>query len=78
VVASLGGAPKNPVWYYNITADPHVELRDGAVVGDYTAHEASGEEKALWWARAVEVWPDYTEYQKKTDRVIPLFVLTPR
>ncbi|MQY25480.1 nitroreductase family deazaflavin-dependent oxidoreductase [Nocardia aurantia] len=78
VVASLGGAPKHPVWYHNIKADPHVELQDGAVRKDYTAHEVSGEEKALWWERAVEAWPDYAEYQKKTDRQIPLFVLTPR
>ncbi|MFC9967787.1 nitroreductase family deazaflavin-dependent oxidoreductase [Nocardia ignorata] len=78
VVASLGGAPKHPVWYYNIKAEPHVELRDGAVNKDYTAREVSGEEKALWWDRAVQVWPDYAEYQKKTDREIPVFVLTPR
>ncbi|NUR25163.1 MAG: nitroreductase family deazaflavin-dependent oxidoreductase, partial [Catenulispora sp.] len=78
VVASLGGDPKNPVWYYNITANPEVELQDGATKKKYLAHEATGEEKAEWWARAVEAWPDYDNYQKKTDRVIPLFVLTPR
>ncbi|MGW6729706.1 nitroreductase family deazaflavin-dependent oxidoreductase [Nocardia sp. NPDC055029] len=78
VVASLGGAPKHPVWYFNITAEPHVELRDGTVTKDYTAREVFGEEKALWWERAVEVWPDYAEYQKKTDRQIPVFVLSPR
>ncbi|MFC4374417.1 nitroreductase family deazaflavin-dependent oxidoreductase [Nocardia halotolerans] len=78
VVASLGGAPNNPVWYYNIKAEPHVELRDGEVNKDYTAREVVGEEKALWWERAVAVWPDYAEYQKKTDRQIPVFVLTPR
>ncbi|NKX90778.1 nitroreductase family deazaflavin-dependent oxidoreductase [Nocardia coubleae] len=78
VVASLGGAPKHPVWYYNIKAEPHVELRDGTVNKDYTAREVFGEEKALWWDRAVQVWPDYAEYQKKTDREIPVFVLTPR
>ncbi|MBF6330115.1 nitroreductase family deazaflavin-dependent oxidoreductase [Nocardia transvalensis] len=78
VVASLGGAPKHPVWYYNIKADPHVELRDGAVVKDYTAREVFGEEKAQWWERAVAAWPDYAEYQKKTDRQIPVFVLTPQ
>ncbi|MCX4095158.1 nitroreductase family deazaflavin-dependent oxidoreductase [Nocardia sp. alder85J] len=77
VVASLGGAPKNPVWYYNIKADPHVELRDGDVVKDYTAREVFDDEKAQWWERAVAAWPDYAEYQKKTDRSIPLFVLTP-
>ncbi|MFE3260832.1 nitroreductase family deazaflavin-dependent oxidoreductase [Nocardia sp. NPDC059091] len=78
VVASLGGAPKHPVWYWNVKADPHVELRDRDVVKDYDAREVTGDEKTLWWKRAVEVWPDYAEYQKKTDRQIPLFVLTPR
>lgn len=78
VVASLGGAPKHPVWYWNITADPHVELRDGTETKDYTAREVTGEEKAVWWERAVAVWPDYADYQKKTDREIPVFVLTPR
>src|SRR5690606_13363893 len=77
VVASLGGAPKNPVWYYNIKAHPQVELRDGTVNKDYTAREVTGAEKAQWWERAVAVWPDYAEYQKKTDREIPVFVLTP-
>ncbi|MBF6134525.1 nitroreductase family deazaflavin-dependent oxidoreductase [Nocardia otitidiscaviarum] len=78
VVASLGGAPKHPVWYWNIKADPHVELRDGAVVKDYDAREVFGDEREQWWQRAAEVWPDYNEYTKKTDRVIPVFVLTPR
>ncbi|MBF6340613.1 nitroreductase family deazaflavin-dependent oxidoreductase [Nocardia abscessus] len=78
VVASLGGAPKHPVWYYNIKAEPHVELRDGTVNKDYTAREVFGEEKAQWWDRAVQVWPDYANYQTKTDRQIPVFVLTPR
>jgi F420H(2)-dependent quinone reductase len=77
VVASLGGAPKNPVWYYNIKSDPHVELQDGAELKDYTAREVFGDEKSAWWERAVAAWPDYAEYQKKTDRQIPLFVLTP-
>ncbi len=77
VVASLGGAPKNPVWYYNIAAHPRVELQDGTVHGDYEAREVFGDEKALWWQRAVEVWPDYAEYQRNTDREIPVFVLTP-
>jgi deazaflavin-dependent oxidoreductase (nitroreductase family) len=77
VVASLGGAPRNPVWYYNLTANPHVELQDGPVKRDYLAHEATGEEKALWWERAVAAYPDYVAYQAKTDREIPVFVLTP-
>ncbi|MEE6163595.1 MULTISPECIES: nitroreductase family deazaflavin-dependent oxidoreductase [Mycobacteriaceae] len=77
VVASLGGAPKNPVWYYNVKKNPRVELQDGTVSGDYEAHEVSGDEKAAWWDRAVAAFPDYAEYQKKTDREIPVFVLTP-
>jgi F420H(2)-dependent quinone reductase len=77
VVASLGGAPKNPVWYYNIKAHPQVELQDGAVNKDYEAREVFGDEKAAWWERAVEAWPDYAQYQTKTDRQIPVFVLTP-
>ncbi|WP_228000844.1 nitroreductase family deazaflavin-dependent oxidoreductase [Nocardia australiensis] len=76
IVASLGGAPKNPVWYYNIKADPHVELRDGTETKDYLAREVIGDEKAIWWERAVAVWPDYANYQTKTDRQIPVFVLT--
>jgi deazaflavin-dependent nitroreductase family protein len=77
VVASLGGAPKNPVWYYNLKKNPHVELQDGATKLDYNAREATGDEKALWWERAVEAWPDYANYQAKTDRQIPVFVLEP-
>ncbi|MFF4243261.1 nitroreductase family deazaflavin-dependent oxidoreductase [Streptomyces sp. NPDC001822] len=77
IVASLGGAPKHPVWYYNVLADPKVELRDGTVQQDMVAREVSGDEKALWWDRAVEAFPDYAEYQRKTDREIPVFVLTP-
>ena len=77
VVASLGGAPKNPVWFHNITKNPRVELQDGTESADYQAREVFGEEKAAWWQRAVEVWPDYADYQRKTDREIPVFVLTP-
>jgi deazaflavin-dependent oxidoreductase (nitroreductase family) len=77
VVASLGGAPKNPVWYYNVVANPHVELRDGPVVHDMIAREVTGDEKAVWWERAVEAFPNYAEYQKSTDRQIPVFVLEP-
>jgi len=74
-VASLGGAPKNPVWYYNIVKQPHVELQDGAVKKDYRAREISGDERAIWWERAVAAYPPYADYQKKTDREIPLFAL---
>jgi deazaflavin-dependent oxidoreductase (nitroreductase family) len=77
IVASLGGAPKNPVWYYNVVTNPRVELQDGTVTRDYDAREVFGDEKATWWERAVQVWPDYAVYQKKTDRQIPVFVLTP-
>lgn len=77
VVASLGGAPKHPVWYFNIKSDPHVELQDGAVRKEYTAREITGDEKAQWWERAVAAYPSYTDYQKKTDREIPVFVLEP-
>ncbi|HKI43493.1 MAG TPA: nitroreductase family deazaflavin-dependent oxidoreductase [Mycobacterium sp.] len=77
IVASLGGAPKNPVWYYNVETNPRVELQDGSVTRDYDAREVFGDEKATWWERAVEAYPDYADYQKGTDRQIPVFVLTP-
>jgi len=77
VVASLGGAPKHPVWYYNLRENPHVELQDRDVKRDYTAREVDGEERREWWARAVETWPDYATYQTKTERRIPVFVLEP-
>jgi deazaflavin-dependent oxidoreductase (nitroreductase family) len=77
VVASLGGAPKHPVWYYNLTAHPHVELQDGPVKKDYQAREVHAEEYTVWFKRAVAAWPDYAEYQTKTTRTMPIFVLTP-
>jgi deazaflavin-dependent oxidoreductase (nitroreductase family) len=77
VVASQGGAPKHPVWYYNVVADPHVELQDGPTRQDMTAREVTGEEKSQWWERAVAAWPDYANYQTRTDREIPVFVLEP-
>jgi deazaflavin-dependent oxidoreductase (nitroreductase family) len=77
VVASLGGAPKHPVWYHNLKANPHVELQDGVVKRDYLARELEGEEKAVWWDRAVDTWSDYAKYQKKTTRQIPVFLLEP-
>ena len=75
VVASLGGSPRNPVWYHNVVANPQVELQDGPHRQDLTAREVSGVERALWWDRAVETWPDYARYALKTDRLIPVFVL---
>ncbi|MER7808232.1 nitroreductase family deazaflavin-dependent oxidoreductase [Streptomyces sp900116325] len=77
VVASLGGAPRHPVWYHNITADPRVELQDGPVRQDMNAREVTGDEKRMWWERAVEAFPDYAGYQEKTDRQIPVLVLEP-
>jgi len=77
VVASLGGAPEHPVWYHNLKANPHVELQDRATKRDYTARDVAGDEKAEWWDRAVQAWPDYANYQKKTKRQIPVFVLEP-
>ncbi|MFF2009495.1 nitroreductase family deazaflavin-dependent oxidoreductase [Streptomyces sp. NPDC058195] len=77
VVASQGGAPTHPFWYHNIVADPRVELQDGPERQDMTAREVTGEEKDLWWRRAVEAFPDYADYQRKTDRQIPVFVLEP-
>ncbi|MFF6996763.1 nitroreductase family deazaflavin-dependent oxidoreductase [Streptomyces sp. NPDC008313] len=76
-VASLGGAPRHPVWYHNIKAHPVVELQDGPVRRDMRAREVTGEEKARWWERAVAAFPAYADYQKKTDREIPVFVLEP-
>jgi len=74
-VASMGGAPTNPVWYHNLVADPLVELRDGTQVWDMRAREISGAEKAAWWERSVAAFPNYAEYQAKTDRQIPVFLL---
>jgi deazaflavin-dependent oxidoreductase (nitroreductase family) len=76
-VASRGGGKRNPAWYHNVLAEPRVELQDGAVRRDYLAREVHGEEKATWWARALEVWPSYAWYQERTTRVIPVIVLEP-
>ena len=76
VVASLGGAAKHPVWYWNLKKHPHVELQDGAERHDYEARELDGPEREEWWARAVEAYPPYADYQRKTDRLIPVFLLT--
>ncbi|HLI40325.1 MAG TPA: nitroreductase family deazaflavin-dependent oxidoreductase [Streptosporangiaceae bacterium] len=77
MVASKGGAPSHPQWYYNIRANPHVELQDGAHKRDMVAREVSGAERAQWWRRAVAAYPPYAEYQRKTSREIPVFVLEP-
>jgi deazaflavin-dependent oxidoreductase (nitroreductase family) len=74
----LGGAPNNPTWYGNLVADPTaLMLQDGAVPHDFIARELQGDERALWWERAVEAYPSYADYQTKTSRVIPVFVATP-
>ncbi|MFB9308201.1 deazaflavin-dependent oxidoreductase (nitroreductase family) [Agromyces hippuratus] len=75
-VASLGGAPRHPVWYWNVKKHPHVELQDGGDKHDYEARELEGEEREIWWARAVEAYPPYADYQVKTERLIPVFKLT--
>lgn len=76
-LASLGGAPKPPVWYYNLFADPHVDVQDGAQVHAMVAREVTGDEKAEWWERAVAAYADYADYQEKTSRQIPVLVLEP-
>ncbi|MFD7290902.1 nitroreductase family deazaflavin-dependent oxidoreductase [Streptomyces sp. NPDC059863] len=76
-VASMGGAPKHPVWYHNLVADPRAELQDGPERQDMIAREVTGDEKTVWWKRAVEAFPPYAEYQTKTDREIPVFLLEP-
>ena len=77
VVASLGGAPKHPVWYLNLVADPRVSLQDGGELHDYVARVVTDAEKAVWWSNATAVWPDYDTYQARTERVIPVVVLEP-
>jgi F420H(2)-dependent quinone reductase len=76
-IASQGGAPTHPRWYYNLRADPFVELQDGSLVQDMIAREVTGDERAQWWERAVAAYPPYAEYQQRTTRQIPVFVLEP-
>ena len=76
-VASQGGAPANPQWYASLVAEPLIELQDGALTREYQAREVFGDEKALWWRRAVDAFPDYADYQRQTDRQIPVIVLEP-
>jgi deazaflavin-dependent oxidoreductase (nitroreductase family) len=78
LIASKGGAPEHPTWYHNLVAHPHVELQDGTVKKEYDARQVEGDERAQWWERAVAAYPPYAEYQAKTDRQIPVFVLEPR
>jgi deazaflavin-dependent oxidoreductase (nitroreductase family) len=76
-VASNGAQPANPQWYASLLAEPVIEIQDRTVTGAYRAREVFGEEKALWWRRAVDAFPDYADYQRTTDRQIPVFVLEP-
>jgi deazaflavin-dependent oxidoreductase (nitroreductase family) len=76
-VASQGGSPTHPYWYHNLRADPHVEVQDGPRKQDMTARELTGDERAQWWERAVAAYPPYAEYQQRTTRQIPVFVLEP-
>ncbi len=77
LVASMGGAPNNPGWYHNLVAEPQVMIQDGPEPRDFTTHIAEGDERARWWQRAVEVFPTYADYERKTDRVIPVFIARP-
>jgi F420H(2)-dependent quinone reductase len=77
LVASKGGAPEHPTWYHNLVAHPTVEIQDGPDRREYKVRIVEGDERATWWERAVAVWPDYANYQQKTDREIPVFVAEP-
>ena len=78
LVASMGGAPQNPVWYHNLVADPTaLMIQDGPEAHDFVAREVEGEERETWWQRAVAAFPNYAEYQEKTERRIPVFVASP-
>jgi deazaflavin-dependent oxidoreductase (nitroreductase family) len=77
VIGSMGGAPTHPQWVHNVRANSIARVQDGDTVLDYSVREVDGDEKAIWWSRATQVWPDYDSYQAGTDRVIPLFVLEP-
>ena len=79
LVASMGGAPKHPVWYFNLKSDPEsVTMQDGPEPFAVSVREVTGEEKAAWWERAVAAFPPYADYQKRTEREIPVFVATRR
>jgi deazaflavin-dependent oxidoreductase (nitroreductase family) len=75
LVASKGGAPNHPVWYYNLTTNPgEVTIQDGPEPFEARVRQVTGAERAAWWERAVAAYPPYADYQKKTDREIPVFV----
>ena len=78
LVASQGGAPQHPSWYFNLTADPEaVTIQDGPEPFDVRVRQVEGAERDEWWTRAVEAYPPYAEYQERTERQIPVFVLEP-
>jgi deazaflavin-dependent oxidoreductase (nitroreductase family) len=77
LVASQGGAPQHPTWYFNLVADPRVKIQDGPEPRDMVVRELSGAERAEWWERAVAAWPDYAGYAERTDREIPVFLAEP-
>jgi deazaflavin-dependent oxidoreductase (nitroreductase family) len=79
LVASKGGAPKHPVWYFNLKSNPEeVTVQDGAEPFEVSVRELSGEERSKWWERAVKAYPPYAEYQTRTSRQIPVFLATPK
>lgn len=77
LVASQGGAPQHPTWYFNLLGHPHIELQDGPVRQDMSVRLLEGDERAAWWERAVAAFPNYAAYQQRTDREIPVFVAEP-
>ena len=77
VVGSQGGAPKDPQWVHNLRADPRITLQDGTTVTDVVARQVTDAERDAWWERCVAAYPPYADYQTKTDRLIPVFVLEP-
>jgi deazaflavin-dependent oxidoreductase (nitroreductase family) len=78
LVASQGGAPRHPFWFHNLVADPDVTVQDGPEPVEMTVHLTTGEERELWWERAVAAYPSYADYQLRTDREIPVFVASPK
>lgn len=79
LVASKGGAPKHPLWYYNLVENPHeVAIQDGPARFEVEVEELHGAEREQWWSRAVEAFPNYAEYQENTEREIPVFLATPK
>ncbi len=78
LIASKGGAPANPGWFYNLEADPNVTMQDGPEPWDCVARRVEGDERAAWFQRGIDVFPTYAEYQAKTDREIPVFVTSPK